>query len=432
MSRDAERTISEIQRTTRHTLIFSVLPAGMGMSASFAATSLTAEELTGSDSLATLAATMISLGGAAAALPLGRYMANHGRRRGLAGAWACGAIGAFLAFLAVVAGWYPLLLLGVLGIGAGQAGTLSARYAAADLADPAQRGRDIGLVIWAGSIGSVVGPTVALGATGWVAASLLGLDDLAGPYLMGTLVFILASAIVTQRLTPDPLFLARQRETKPEAGPVSLIEAFIRLVSHRSAVLAVAAMAVGQGVMVAVMTVTPLHMDEGAHETQIIGLVISLHIVGMYFFSPLVGWLVDRFPPPIMVAAAGIILFVGAEMASHTDPEDSLGVLVGLMLVGVGWSFGMISGSAMVAASFDGEERAAIQGAADFTMVASGACGGLLSGVVVELAGFHALSHWAAIVALSLVAAGLATGLIDSGRLGTARPDRSSQLPPRR
>ena len=106
-----------------------------------------------------------------------------------------------------------------------------------------------------------------------------------------------------------------------------------------------------------------------------------------------------------MVDAAGVILFLGAEMASHTDPEDSLGVFVGLLLVGIGWSFAMISGSALLTSAFSASERASVQGAADFTTVASGATGGLLSGVIVEASSYHALGHWAAVLALSLVTA---------------------------
>jgi len=247
MPSDSDDSFSEIQRTTRTSLILSVLPAGMGMSASFAATSLVAEELTGSDSLATLAATMISLGGALAAIPLGRFMAVHGRRPGLARSWTVGAVGAFVAFLAVVLGWYPLLIIGVLGVGAGQAGTLSARYAAADLAEPDQRGREIGLVVWAGSIGSVLGPTVALGATGWLAASVFGLNELAGPFLMGTMVYVLAAFVIARRLHPDPLLLARQRQPEaPRVDRPSLITSFAQLLTRRAAALAVAAMAIGQ------------------------------------------------------------------------------------------------------------------------------------------------------------------------------------------
>ena len=135
--------------------------------------------------------------------------------------------------------------------------------------------------------------------------------------------------------------------------------------------------------------------------------MISLHIVGMYFFSPLVGWLVDRLPVVLMVGAfQSLILFLGAEMASHTDPEDSLGVFVGLLLVGISWSFAMISGEVHRLPRRSRHRNVRRGRNADFTMVASGATI-LLSGVIIEAGSYHALSHWAAVLALSLVAAAL-------------------------
>ena len=127
----------------------------------------------------------------------------------------------------------------------------------------------------------------------------------------------------------------------------------------------------------------------------------------MFLFAPIVGWLVDRLPSTLIVATAGITLFIGGELASHTDPEDRLGVFTGLFLIGLGWSFAMISGSSLLTTAFGPAERAAIQGAADFTMVASGAVASLISGVVVETSGYHSLSHWAGVASLSLVAAAL-------------------------
>lgn len=483
---DALVDTAAAQTRTRWVLIGSVLPAGMGMAAGFAASSLAAKDITDNDALSTLAATMIAIGAAIAAVPLGRYMARHGRRPGLFAAWVVGGFGALCAFLAVVWALYPLLLVGVVGIGVGQAANLAARYAAADLAEPHNRGRDIGIVVWASSIGAVLGPSVALDGTGRV-ATWLGLDELAGPYLMGVLVFAVASVVVHLRLRPDPLLLAQQAGAAPTghampasgdeptggdelacspeasspadvaksielpsgiaatiaveqsdgsivtarskqaagsrpegaAGPAnqtaapkaatgpSLRESFARLAGFPPAAVAVFAMALGQAVMVAIMTVTPLHMDDGNHEVRVIGYVISLHIVGMFMLAPLVGWVVDRLLPGVMVAAAGLTLFVGGEMASHTDPEDSAGVFVGLFLVGLGWSIATLSGSALLTASFSVEERAAVQGAADFTMVAAGALAGLSSGVIVEAWDFHFLSHWAGVSALALVAAGL-------------------------
>jgi len=403
----SEFDLPAVRKRTRLALIGSVFPAGMGMTATFAATSLAAKEITANDGLATLAATMTAIGGAIAAVPLGRYMNEHGRRAGLMRAWLIGAAGAAVAFVGVIAELYSLLVIGGIGVGMGQAASLAARYSAADLAPEDRKASEIGIVMWAGSIGSVLGPTVALGGTGWVAANLLGLDELAGPYLMGTLVFVAAALIVTTFLRPDPLHVAKQLGNATETKRPTLAESFKKLFTNRLATIAVFATAVGQGVMVSVMTVTPLHMDDGAHEKTVIGLVISLHVVGMYFFAPVVGWLVDRVRTELMVAAAGLILFTGAEIASHTDPEDSLGVFVGLFLVGLGWSFSMIAGSALLSSVFPVEERASVQGAADFTMITFGATGGILGGIVVEATGYHTLSHYAAVLALSLIAAAL-------------------------
>ncbi len=403
----AEIDLPALRKRTRWALIGSVFPAGMGMTATFAATSLAAKEITDNDGLATLAATMTAIGGAIAAVPLGRYMNEHGRRPGLMWAWLIGAAGAVIAFTGVVTEMYILLVIGGIGVGMGQAASLAARYSAADLAPQDRKASEIGLVMWAGSIGSVLGPTIALGGTGWVAANLLGLNELAGPYLMGTLVFIAAAMIINTFLHPDPLQVAKQLGNATETKRPTLVESFQKLFTNRLATIAVFATAVGQGVMVSVMTVTPLHMDDGAHEKTVIGLVISLHVVGMYFFAPVVGWLVDRVRTELMVAAAGLILFAGAELASHTDPEDSLGVFVGLFLVGLGWSFSMIAGSALLSSVFPVDERASIQGAADFTMITFGATGGIVGGIVVEATDYHTLSHYAAVLALSLIAAAL-------------------------
>lgn len=399
--------LASVRKRTRWVLIGSVFPAGMGMTATFAATSLAAKEITANDGLASLAATMTAIGGAIAAVPLGRYMNEHGRRAGLTRAWLIGATGAAIAFAGVLAELYILLVIGGIGVGMGQAASLAARYSAADLAPQDRKASEIGIVMWAGSIGSVLGPTVALGGTGWIAANLLGLDELAGPYLMGILVFVAAAMIVNTFLRPDPLQVAKRLGNATETKRPTLMESFRKLFTNRLATIAVFATAVGQAVMVSVMTVTPLHMDDGAHEKTVIGLVISLHVVGMYFFAPVVGWLVDRVRTELMVAAAGLILFTGAEMASRTDSEDSLGVFVGLFLVGLGWSFSMIAGSALLSSVFPVDERASVQGAADFTMITFGATGGILGGIVVEATDYHTLSHYAAVLALSLIAAAL-------------------------
>ncbi|MFT5202096.1 MAG: MFS family permease [Candidatus Aldehydirespiratoraceae bacterium] len=411
-------TQEQLQRRTLFTLIGSVGPAGMGMAGGFAATTLASREIVDNESLATLAATMISIGGALIAVPLSQYMSRRGRRPGLRIGWTIASIGALFAVLAVETSTYPLLVLGTLGIGAGNGTNLAARYAAADLAPEDRRAQAIGVLVWAASIGSILGPTVALGLTE-PPAKWLGFEPLSGPYLMAILVFVIAATVVEIFLRPDPLLTATGGDGVTAPQRPNLKESFRRIASNRLAVIAVGAMAVGQGVMVAIMTVTPLHMEDGAHEKKIIGFVISLHIVGMYLFAPVVGWLVDRLPSSLIVGIAGVTLFVGGEVASHTDAQDRNGVFLGLFLVGLGWSFAMISGSSLLTSAFSAHERAAVQGAADFTMTTAGAAAGLASGVVVEISSYHSLSHWAGVAALALVAAAFYPLVVRSAGLPT-------------
>jgi MFS family permease len=406
---------ADLQRRTIRTLFVGVLPAGAGLGAAISATALLGKEITGNAALGTLAAALLTVGTALATIPVARHMAAHGRRSGMRRAWTVAAAGAGCALAASLTDFYPLLLVGALGIGTGNAATLAARYAAADLAVEHERARSIGLLVWAGSFGSVLGPSIGLGWAG-TAAEALGMPELAGPYVLGFVAFALAAVWIERRLHPDPLIAAggTTRTASTTAGAPSSLPAQLRqtkatlgaIVRHPGARLAMIAMLVGHAVMVGIMTATPLHMEDGAHELQIIGFVISLHIVGMYFFAPVVGMLVDRIGPPTIIAAGGMILFAGAELASHTDAEDSLGVFVGLFLVGLGWSFGLIAGSSLLTSSFSITERVAVQGTADLVMSASGALAALSAGVVFELASYHALSHYAGFgaVALSVLA----------------------------
>lgn len=410
---EAERTV--LQRRTLFSLMGGVLPAGGALTAAVAAGALLGKEITGSGALGTLVAASLTVGGTVATMPLAGYMARNGRRAGLRLSWSIGFVGALLAFLAALTSVYPLLLVGSLAIGMGQAGSLAARYAAADLATEATRARSIGMLVWTSSFGSALGPTLALGIVATIAVTF-GLPELSGPYLMAMILFAAAAFAIDRTLRPDPLEVAGgitppDSSTAPPTGIRALKIQFARaagqigtIFASPSARLAVIAMLVGQAVMVGVMTATPLHMNEGAHEIRIIGFVISLHIVGMYFFAPVVGIFVDRFGPRPVIAVGGMILFTGAEMASHTSPEDRLGVFVGLFLVGLGWSFGLIAGSTLLTSSFTVTERVPVQGAADLVMSAAGAAAAFSSGVVYEFGSYHALSHYGGLAAVGLTA----------------------------
>jgi MFS family permease len=331
-------------------------------------------------------------------------MSRRGRRIGLTAGWVVGGIGAAVAFAAAVSELYPLLVVGVFLIGSGNATNLAARYAAADLARDDQRARAIGFLVWSTLLGSALGPTLALGPAG-TAAAALGLPELAGPYLMAMLMFGIGAWVTGRRLRPDPLTVARARSAVQMTRHTPILQVLARIGRNPRARLAVAGMVVGHAVMVGVMTMTPLHMKNGNHELRVIGFVISVHVVGMYAFSPLVGWLVDRIGPNLVIASAGIILFSGGELAAHTDARDSGGVFVGLFLIGLGWSFALIAGSALLTGAFAPAERVEVQGAADLIMVSAGAMAGLSSGAIVEWTSYHSLSHWAGVLSLGLMLA---------------------------
>ena len=281
-----------VKRRNLLVLMGGVVPAGAGMAAGYSAAAVLGKELSGSESLGTLAAVCMPIGGTIAAVPLAAYMSANGRRPGLRLAWGIAAIGAGLAFLASLLDFYPLLPVGMLAFGLGNAANLSARYAAADVASEEDRAKTIGTLVWSGTFGSALGPILGLGVAGAIALSI-GLPELSGPYLMAGGLFIFASVFIDRLLRPDPLELVNGiiPADPSQAGRSALrtiASHFAKaarpikdIVAHPSARLAVTAMVIGQAVMVAVMTATPLHMKEGAHELSVIGNVISVHIIGM-------------------------------------------------------------------------------------------------------------------------------------------------------
>ena len=408
-----------VQRRTLAVTMSSVIPTTAAMGSSFAASAVLAEEITGSATLATLAAGSMSIGSMAAAVPLSRRMARLGRRQGLVAGWALGAAGAVAAVGAAVFSLYPLVVLGIIGVGVGQSTNLAARYAVADLAADNRRARAIGMLVWASTFGAAAGPTVALGPVADF-AGFIGLPELAGPYVLSSAMFGTGLMITYFGMRPDPLEVLGTigADAPRPASPATVIRRISALPAARLALLA---MLVGQMVMVTVMTATPLHMTSGDQDYAVIGQVISMHIVGMYAFSPIVGWLVDRVGTHTIITLGGLILFLGAELAGRTDPAHSAGLFSGLTLIGIGWSCGLIAGSALLTNSFPVQQRVEVQGGADFVMITGGAVGGLSSGALVELLGFQSLSHYSGIAALVLVAAA-------AGAWMAARMARPGQL----
>jgi len=389
---------ADLQKRTLRTLMAGLVPAGAAITSAYSAAAVLGEEITGNETFGALAAACLTTGAALSTLPLAKIMAARGRRPGIVTGYVVAVFGALLAMIAAITEVYIFLPIGILGVGVGNGANLAARYAAADLAPEESKASAIGNLVWASTIGSVLGPSLGLGPAKKV-GDFLGAPDLAGPYIISGLLFLLAALTIRKWLRPDPLVVVGGIGEEGEQK-TSFKEAFRKLFSSRVGRLSVGSMVVGHVVMVGVMTMTPLHLKDGGHQLEIVGFVISLHIIGMYAFSPLVGVLTQKIGAKSVIALGGLLLVVGAELASHADPEDSAGVFVGLFLIGLGWSFGLVASSTLIASEFKGSEKVRIQGLADLAMTASGGIAGIGSGLVVTLTDYQTLSHYSGILGL--------------------------------
>jgi len=396
---DQETEYEATQKRTVRVLQQGVVPGGLAMGTSYSVAALLGSEITGSDTLGAIAAVGLSVGQSLAGIPVAAVMAKQGRRIGIGYAYLVGSLGATCALLAAVTETYILLVVGMTLCGCGQAGNLAARYAGSDLATDENRARSISLVVWANTVGSVLGPTVGLGLRS-LAGSSEGGSGFIFSYMVSITLFVVAASSILKRLKPDPLLLVADASKTKIRGPrfsdLSLI------FSRPAARVALLGMMLSQGVMVGVMTVTPLHMRDGNQDPLVIGLMISLHIVGMYAFSPWIGKIADRLSKELLIGVGAVITAVGAEIASHTDAPEATGHFVGLFLIGIGWCSSLVAGSALMTEAFPPESRVATQSTADVLMTATGAVAGISSGLAVEQRSYHDLAHWAALVSVFL------------------------------
>lgn len=389
-----------VQRRTVRVLASAQVLGGVGVGAGVSVGGLIAEDVSGSTSLSGLAQTSTVLGAAVIALPMARLMSARGRRPGLAGGYVVALAGALLMVLGAGAGAFSLVLLGACLMGAGTATNLQSRYAAADLAEPAHRARALATVVWATTVGVVLGPNLI--GPGASVAGWFGLPDLAGPVLFSVVAFTAAGAVIQAGLRPDPLLTARRVGEEEHLPAVPLRQSLRSVAASPPAVLAIAAVATAHTVMVAVMVMTPVHMRHHDATLEVVGVVISLHVTGMFAFSPLVGWLTDRLGRVPVLVLGQLLLVVAVVVAGLSTSSAALGV--GLLLLGLGWSFALIAGSTLLSESVSAAVRPGVQGASDFVMGVSGATGGALAGVVVGLAGFGTLNALAGLLVLPVLA----------------------------
>jgi MFS family permease len=372
-------------------MIFAVV---MAMTSPVAA--LLAQQLTGSATLAGLAQAAAIAGGMFASVPLAELTANRGRRAGVTTGYLIGAGGGAAVVFGGVVGSYPLLFAGSLLAGTAVAAGLQARFAATDLVEPARRGRAIGTVVWASTIGGVLGPSLA-GPSDTV-AGFLGLPQFTGPFLVICAGLVAAAIATFAWLRPDPLLLARSLRGETQRPARQRLRHTVRQLSiNPAARRSLVAIAVVHAVMVSVMNMASLHLHHGGSTLSIIGFAISIHLAGMFMLAPVFGWLSDRFGGQLVLALGLFLLLAAAVILQSSSGHDVGVVAVGLLVLGFGWSAGFVAGSSLLTASVDEELRPHAQGMSDLLMQAAAAVSSLLAGGVVSLWGYPWLARLAAV-----------------------------------
>jgi MFS family permease len=389
-----------VQRRMLVVLAATQVLGGIGVATSLAVSTLIAARLSGSETVGGMALTAVVLGAALAAVVLARVATRSGRRPALTLGFGAGAVGAVGGVVSVAAGSAPGLLVSLVVLGAASAAGLSARFAATDLAEPAHRARALALVVWATTVGVVAGPN--LSGPAQALGRFAGLPAETGPFLLCALVFAAAAAGTAAGLRPDPLLLARRRDragSGDEPPPVvrgADVRAAI-LVSPQ-AMLGLAAVVLGHVVMIGLMSMAPVHLDHGGAGLELVGVVISVHVAGMYALSPVFGWLADRVGRPRVLALAALLLLASAVACAAAGPHDTVLLGAGLGLLGLGWSAGLIAGSTLLTESLPLPVRPRAQGFADVAMNVGGAVAGIAAGLTVAATSFAVLGVAAAVL----------------------------------
>lgn len=408
MRTERQPDVAAIQRRTVRLLFLTQVIAGVGIAVGGAVGALLAADLAGVGlSGATQSATVV--GAALFAVPAAAIVERRGRRPSLAAGYALAAVGALVVVAAAMRDSAALLFAGLFLFGCSSAAGYQARYAAVDLATDALRGRQLSVVVWATTVGAVIGPSLAGPASTAMAA--YGVPALAGPFALSALLFGIATVVLLVWLRPDPAHVARAIAEVPAAVSgarrTGVRVALPVVISRPTARLGVAAMAIGHVVMVGVMAMTPVHIraagHDAAHTLRLVGVVLSAHIAGMYAAAPLLGWLTDRLgrQPVVGIGVALLLLACAVAGTAGQDPSRLAG---GLTLVGLGWSATMVAGSTLLSEGVPAEIRPSAQGLADLTMGLAAATAGALSGLVMESWGYSTLTLLAALATAPLVA----------------------------
>lgn len=390
----------------RRTLIIVVLSqifGGAGLAAGITVGALLAQDMLGTDNFSGVPTALFTLGSAGAALLVGRFSQRYGRRTGLAAGFLAGGMGAIGVVGAAITNNIFLLFVSLLLYGSGGATNLQARYAGTDLASPKQRATAISIAMVSTTFGAVAGPNL-VDVMGRFAIKI-GIPALSGPFLLAAATYILAGLVLLLLLRPDPLIVAKAiaDDKKKNSDILSVRNPATLSFNKRGIVAAATLMVLTQLVMVAIMTMTPVHMGKHGHGLNEVGMIIGFHVGAMYLPSLLTGALVDRIGRLYMAIAAGVTLLAAGVLAAIAPGESMTLLTLALILLGLGWNFGLISGTAILVDSTNTANRAKTQGTVDVMVALSGASGGVLSGVVVANSSYAALSVGGGLLSLLLI-----------------------------
>lgn len=378
--------IPAAQARIRRALIAEVALGSTGYIAAITIGTLVAKDLLGSSALAGMPSATVVLGASSGSILVSSLMARRGRRPGLVLGYAVAVVGALLAASAVVARSFPLLIVGTILLGWGNAANQLSRYAAADMVPPSKRANAISLIVWASTVGAVIGPSLV--APAGALASSVGLPELAGPYLVPVVVVTLSAILSFALLRPDPMALADHAISGADPGESApLLEIFRRPI----VIAAIVALIAGQFTMVLVMTMTPLHMTQHGHDLTAVGLVLSAHTFGMFALSPISGRLVGRLGILATIFLGTAVLVTASLMAAFAPPSGGLVLGLALFLLGFGWNLGFVAGSSLLSAGLEIAERTRVQGVADALIWVTAAIASFGSGFIVQAASYTTL-----------------------------------------
>ena len=399
---DSPQKLKKLFKRVLFVVSLSQIFGGAGIAAGITVGALLAQQMLGTEAYAGVPIALFTLASAGSVCIVGKLSQRYGRRIGLSAGFVAGGLGAIGVVIAAMMNSVILLFASLFIYGAGTATNLQARYAGTDLANSKQRATAISMTMVMTTFGAVAGPNL-VEMMGELAVSI-GVPALAGPFILSAAAFIVAGLVLFILLRPDPLVIAQKIAIyKAEHGHGNQRDSADQKIDRKGLTVGATVMILTQIVMVALMTMTPVHMQHHGHGLAEVGIVIGFHIGAMYLPSPITGVLVDKLGRTAMSIASGITLLLAGLLAAFAPSDSMILLIIALSLLGLGWNFGLISGTAQIVDSTEPSTRAKTQGTLDVFVALAGASGGALSGMIVANTSYAALSLSGGILSLILI-----------------------------